>query len=285
MIISLCKTLYNDFLFYEIDILFYLCYKYLWVINMEIEKIHTLWREKQGFVLERNRDEDYYVFIHFLSNVKLKDGEAVKAGACIMYKPFSYRYFHSDSQPLIHDWFHVRGNINEITDKYGIELNKFYYPYNDHEITSIVQELELETLISAPFSNEIRSLKIEELIAKIARGSKHLIQTDSITYERFLQLRSFMQSKYNEIQNVESLASMVGLSPSRFYVLYKKIFDISPKQDLLNIRIEHAKLLLYQNRHTISEIAEITGYTNPFHFIRQFKLKTGKSPLQFSKTL
>lgn len=250
---------------------------------MHIESVHALWPEKQGWVLERNCHEDFYVFIHFLSDVSTKDNKTVKAGACIIYKPFSYRYFRVESEPLLHDWFHVKGNIEELTDKYGIELNKFYYPGNDSIITSIIQELELETLTSAPFYREICSLKIEELFARIARGTNRINSTDTDTYKRFLKLRSYLQTKYYEIKNVELLALEVGLSPSRFYVLYKEIFGISPKQDLINIRIEHAKQLLQQKQYTITEIAEITGYTNPYHFIRQFKIQTGYSPLQFSK--
>ena len=78
------------------------------------------------------------------------------------------------------------------------------------------------------------------------------------------------------------MAECVNLSQSRFYALYKEIFGISPNADLQAIRIEHAKTLLLQNKYLIREIAEMTGYTNQYHFIRRFREYTGTTPGKFS---
>ena len=250
---------------------------------MLIKKIHTLWPERQGFHLEFNHTENYYVFLHFLSDVKLRNGEKIHSGACILYKPFSYRYFLAEKEPLIHDWFHANGNFEELMSKYGLDFNTFYYPNNDKEITRIMHELELETLTPSNFANDVFRLKTEELLLTIARGIAHPLRVDSDTHERFVHLRTYIQTNFHQIQNVEDLSKMVCLSPSRFYTTYKMIFDISPKQDLLNIRIEHAKVLLRQRHYTVSEVAELVGYTNQYHFIRQFKIHTGITPLQYSK--
>ena len=50
---------------------------------MHITSIHTQWREKKGFVLERKCDENYYIFIHFLSDAVINDGLVAKEGGCI----------------------------------------------------------------------------------------------------------------------------------------------------------------------------------------------------------
>ena len=69
----------------------------------------------------------------------------------------------------------------------------------------------------------------------------------------------------------------------QFYKIYKEIFGISPKKYLQEIRIEHAKTLLMQNKYMIREIAEMTGYKNQYHFIRQFKEYTGITPGKFEE--
>ena len=250
---------------------------------MIIQRVYPLYSENQGFVLDHRRFEDHYVFVHFLSSVITFNDVIIKPGACIMYKPFSHRYFRAETEPLLHDWFHATGNIEELADKYGVELNKFYYPNNDDIITRIIQDIEIEKLLPSPFSESFYSLKVEELIMRIAQGSCQPHPTDSDTYERFLQLRSKIQKEYYKIHDVAALSDLVGLSPSRFFVLYKKIFGVSPKQDLINIRIEHAKYRLKQRQYTVTELAESIGYTNPYHFIRQFKQMSGVSPLQYAK--
>lgn len=252
---------------------------------MQITEIHAGWQEKKGFTLERFNDESHYVFIHFLSNVIIENGEKVYSGGCIFYRPHSYRYIKSDESTLLHDWFHVKGDIESLSKKYGLELNKIYYPENSRGITDIVRETEIETLTAKQFSADICDLKIEELIAKIARSSdaKTPRYIDGATHESFIRLRTYMQSDYFKIKSVEPLAKQVNLSVSRFYTLYKEIFGISPKQDLLNIRLDHAKGLLKHGNHSVSEAAEILGYTNQYHFIRQFKSFTGTTPAKYAK--
>jgi len=73
------------------------------------------------------------------------------------------------------------------------------------------------------------------------------------------------------------------LSESHFFALYKKNYGLSPMRDLINARITAAKNLLMFTDKKISEIAEKTGYSNPYHFSRQFKQITGITPIAFRK--
>lgn len=252
---------------------------------MEIKSVYGLWPEKKGFELDIKGTENFYVFVHFLSGVKQKNGDEIKKGACILYKPFSHRYFFAKDSDLIHDWMHFTGSADITAAKYNIEMNKIYYPENDSEITEIIKEIEVERLTCRPYCSEICDLKIEELFAKIARGinMENNPRVDKETYERFFGIRSIMQTEFNKIQSIEQLAARVNLSSSRFYVLYRKIFGISPKQDLLNIRMEHAKQLLLQKNCSVCEIAEQLGYGNQYHFIRQFKKITGTTPAKYAR--
>lgn len=250
---------------------------------MKLQKIHALWPEKQGFSILYDRTEAHCVFIHFLSEVKLQDGSCISSGGCIFHEPYSYRYFRAEKEPLLHDWFHAEGDLKSLLAQYGLECNRVYYPYNDHRITKIMKELEAEFLTSPPFSSQMVDIKIQELVATIARGVQTQRDVDWETEQRFMKLRSFMQTNHSKIQDVEKLSQQVGLCPSKFYTTYKKIFDISPKQDLIRIKMEHAMQLLPMQKYSIAEIAELVGYTNPFHFTRQFKTYTGTTPLRFSK--
>ena len=42
-------------------------------------------------------------------------------------------------------------------------------------------------------------------------------------------------------------------------------------------------LLLIAEQATVEELADRLGYTNPYHFIRQFKSITGRTPGQYRK--
>ena len=102
-------------------------------------------------------------------------------------------------------------------------------------------------------------------------------------YEAFKRLRIDAFANLTEDPSVSEMARNVHLSESRFYALYKQIFGISPKSDLIIARIERAKSLLEQNKYSNAEVAALTGYTNEYHFIRQFKRIEGITPKEYAR--
>lgn len=52
-------------------------------------------------------------------------------------------------------------------------------------------------------------------------------------------------------------------------------------RDIIYARIERAKNLLSARTYSVSEVAKLAGYTNEYHFIRQFKKVAGVTPGQY----
>lgn len=73
------------------------------------------------------------------------------------------------------------------------------------------------------------------------------------------------------------------MSKSNFQHLYKKYFGVAFMQDLINSRIEHAKMLLLNTNLTSTAIAEQCKYKNYAHFARQFKEIVLMTPIPFRK--
>ena len=67
--------------------------------------------------------------------------------------------------------------------------------------------------------------------------------------------------------------------PSYLQTIYKKTSE--SLYDVINARIRMAKEFLLQANYTLTEIAELCGYSNVEHFCRQFKEKTGCTPGEF----
>lgn len=256
---------------------------------MKITSVKTLWPENKDFRMVRENTGDQYIFIHFLtpSNIILNGNTvSVEEGNCILYNKFSYQNVYQENCDLIHDWFHIEGDMDKIVEKYGFQYNTVYKVPNSNKITKIIQSIENEFNLNHKFSSELQNLKLEELIISIIHGSEYnqinnFIKSD--VRKSFSELRSKINLTYNEDWNADKMAAEVNLSTSRFYKLYKEIFGISPKKYLQDIRIEHAKLLLMQNKYMIKEIAEMTGYKNQYHFIRQFKEYVGTTPSKYKE--
>ena len=56
---------------------------------------------------------------------------------------------------------------------------------------------------------------------------------------------------------------------------------MSPVRFVTKMRIDYAKELLAANRRSVSEIAEMCGFSNAYYFSNVFKKQTGFSPSQY----
>ncbi|MBE6638598.1 MAG: helix-turn-helix transcriptional regulator [Ruminococcaceae bacterium] len=259
---------------------------------MEFTKIMAMCLEPQGFHLRRSTTGDDNIFIHFLSpaEVNLKGTWIkVRKGACIFWKANSYQEYIATDTPLLHNYFHIyhaqNKELEEILAKYGLNFETVYYAHDNSAITELMQQIEIELLKQHAYYHDMCRLRLEEILIMLSRNlnDSDVSTVDAETYKRFTALRQQFHMEFNKNWSVNDMAAAVNLSPSRFYSLYKQIFNISPKKDFLNIRIEHAKKLMQQGNYSIREIAEIAGYNNQYHFIRQFREVTGTTPGKFIK--
>lgn len=81
----------------------------------------------------------------------------------------------------------------------------------------------------------------------------------------------------------DELAKLANLSTSRFDVLFKSFFRISPMTYVHSLRLTEARQMLISSNSSIKEIAASVGHDDPFHFSRIFKRHYGASPQAFRR--
>ncbi len=107
----------------------------------------------------------------------------------------------------------------------------------------------------------------------------------ALPYYNELQLvRLEITNSFSEPHSIEEHARALKISSSYFQYLYKKVFGVSFRHDLILMRIDHAKYNLLTSDLPIDRIAEACGYASEVHFYRQFKKVTGTSPAKFRKS-
>ncbi|MGA0332766.1 MAG: helix-turn-helix domain-containing protein [Kiritimatiellia bacterium] len=92
-----------------------------------------------------------------------------------------------------------------------------------------------------------------------------------------------MRAEPERTRSGEELAAAVGLSFSQFARRFQRLYKMSPRDFLLFQRVEKARTLLRESQMSVGEIAESLGYRDMGYFSRQFKQKTGLSPLALRK--
>ena len=80
-----------------------------------------------------------------------------------------------------------------------------------------------------------------------------------------------------------ALAAESGLSMDRLERLVKRVFHLTPRQLLAQMRLEAASQRLREGVATIAEIAQACGYSDHSAFTRHFKATVGVTPRSFRK--
>ena len=227
------------------------------------------------------------VFCHFSDPVSVflgKERTDILPGGCLFWDAHSNQHYEW-TDTLSYSSFVSDSSCYPLFEKYGIEFNTVYYPSNHDKITELIELVEMENNNKDKFHHYAMDTYIEQIFIILSRANKLKMESSaksSQQIEAFNELRSIIRLNCQLSWSIEGLAKLVHLSAPRFYGLYKKIFGISPRQDLIQKRIEVAQKLLIEDKKTsISKISESIGYSNQYHFIRQFKQITGKTPGQF----
>jgi len=137
-----------------------------------------------------------------------------------------------------------------------------------------VQDLMLETLLSALtiYLNRQTSSPVKN----VERQERYRVH-----FSAFLQL---VEKQYRNQWTIAQYAQQLGITPPHINNICKKISSQTA------LEIVHQRLLLEAKRNlmytgrTIAEISHSLNFSDPSHFTRFFKNKTGKNPKSFRST-
>ena len=113
----------------------------------------------------------------------------------------------------------------------------------------------------------------------------HKLSCESIAKSHVLApALEFLEKNYSSdnITN-KSLADLCNISEIYFRQLFKKQFAVTPKQYVIDVRIDKAKQLLSDGFMKIGAIAEECGFSNQYHFCRIFKSRIGMTPTEYMR--
>lgn len=79
----------------------------------------------------------------------------------------------------------------------------------------------------------------------------------------------------------KAIADKLNISEVYLRKIFSKHLNKSPKQFILEYRIQKAKFLLTDTAFTVTTIAKKCGFASVYHFSRIFKEKTGVTPTQY----
>lgn len=175
-------------------------------------------------------------------------------------------------------------------DPYFIKSNKKFlyinkssgeYDKTSHYITAIIEayyskafgfELLIKAYILQMFYNIIQFHSIE---------NNELKKEDLLTTFRIKKILAFLEDNYQSPFSLSDWALSISLSKEQFCRIFKKHFNNTPIEYLINYRISKAVDLLIQSELPIIDIAFETGFESANYFTITFKNKMHTTPKEY----
>ena len=151
---------------------------------------------------------------------------------------------------------------------------------NPTEVIRLLEKIETQKSLSHNCNNATASTfyKLCSIFDDIRR--KTYQQKD----QRIIEAKAYMDLHFKEEDCLENAVQTSNLTQRRFNDLFKKVFDTTPNRYLTILKIELAKELLKIDNLTVTETAELCGFSDIYYFSKLFKKETGKTPSEFKVT-
>jgi AraC-like DNA-binding protein len=123
---------------------------------------------------------------------------------------------------------------------------------------------------------------LEEVFASFFGSAK--IKTNPSDYlERMERAKTYILENFDKNISLKEIARNAFMSEFHFSRVFRQITHRSPHQYLLDVRFQHAILLLRNTSQTVTDVCYASGFQNFPHFVAAFTRRYGISPLQFKK--
>lgn len=244
--------------------------------------------EPEGFMINSPEGRFEWLLLHFYTPMVITlDNKRIEtqANACILYKPGTAHNYYGRFGAFENDYIIFRPERRDFFKDYNLPVNEVFYVNNSDVIKKEMQSI--TWLLTDKATNHDYELA-ENMVNALKKLQDSRVypdektQRESETNFRLNQLRTEIKNN-PEKWTVESMAENFYLSRSHFSVLYKKTFNVTPKEDIKFFLNEKAIALLLTTDKTVQEIAKICNYSECENFIRAFKKMNEISPLQFRK--
>jgi AraC-like DNA-binding protein len=257
-----------------------------------VEDLGLRWEHDSAFSVERPHGMVAYLFVRFHSPMTVRTAAGVVSagpGDCLVYDPTFPQWYRGAEGGFTDDWLHVGGpRMPELIRLYQIPVNEILRPRETEFITPIFEAVNRELRRREPLWEESVSLLVESLFVELARqlrrqGPDALTPTEVARVDGFRSIRMRVHDQMQKPWRVADMARLANLSPSRFAVLYLRLLGVSPMEDLIHARLQRARALLTDERLSVREVADRTGFGSVCHFSRLFRKHVGCAPRDYRR--
>lgn len=134
------------------------------------------------------------------------------------------------------------------------------------------------------YKTALRGMLIELLVV-LGRSRLTVDRTSIEPTERLAVVLSMLHERFFEHWSLSRMAELAGCSIPSLSRHFRASLHTSPTEYLITVRINRARQLLRHTELSVTRIADESGFEDSNYFTRQFKARTGRTPLEFRRGL
>jgi AraC-like DNA-binding protein len=161
-----------------------------------------------------------------------------------------------------------------------IAFPHLFTPHGEHKYLDLFTQLE-ETYFYCTTGYRI---KMRSILANIVLNlvNDYLMTVAPLgNIGRLMPAVNYIEANFDSDIDMDELSRMTEVSPTHFRRLFSQLYGMSPKEYIIKLRIDKAKMLLQNNSNTVGSIAEKTGFSDTAYFCKVFKRFTGVPPNKY----
>ncbi|MBE6884061.1 MAG: helix-turn-helix transcriptional regulator [Ruminococcaceae bacterium] len=220
---------------------------------------------------------DYYELVYYYTG----GGTTTLAGK---------QYTFSDETVVVipprleHDEQHYRsGSLICIGFSSDVPLFFDLFTDSNHVVDNILRAILSEASSQLPLYREMIAIKLSELILILSRRNNSDSRTQNT--KNFEYVINYISENYHEKIVMSDFADQLGISYDYFQHRFHRLTGFSPRQLLIQKRLEAAGELLTSTTLSCTEIAYRCGFSNSAQLSMLFKKHYSLTPLQYRDRL
>lgn len=155
-------------------------------------------------------------------------------------------------------------------------------PHRPEFLRLFVQLFEAYVTRPTPGSLTVKGLALLVLDAVFAELQQSPMRRQPGTHAGLRKAKALIESAYADPLTVSDIAAASDLCASHLSALFRRQLGVSPGEYLIRVRIREARLLLARGVR-VKEVAQRTGFRSQQYFCRQFRQRTGQTPMDFAR--
>ena len=209
----------------------------------------------------------------------------LEPGSVFSYGPGMAHEMHTDaSRPLTKYFVDFAGtHADRLLRNYALRPGTIIQVFPRLEIQPLFDELIRFGLRGTPQAPLTCARLLEALLLETTESRLSSTRRETLAFATYQRCREHLHQHFLRLRSLGQLAAECHVNNAYLCRLFKRYDHQSPSRQILRLRINYAAERLQSPEVLAKQVAEETGFANPFHFSRAFKSIFGVSPRMVSR--